>query len=168
MVLPEFLERPFCVWFLRRQKGTALGAVGRESTPGTLRSSKRNGPSLRGNNWGHASGGNLHGSAGARSLNAVCCRLFLPPFQKFRSGLFWCLVVLGTRLDNTGCYHVDDTGVGKRNRIDPEHCNNQPILAQDTEAGRRPSATGRRMDEVARPKGAAWWPIVSLARRAGK
>jgi hypothetical protein len=58
-------------------------------------------------------------------------------------------LVLGTRPEavsftcgatNTGCYHVDDTGVGKRNRIDPEHCNNQPLLARDTEAGRRPPA----------------------------
>ena len=61
----------------------------------------------------------------------------------------WSLLALGTRPEpvsftcratNTGCCHVDDTGVGKRNRIDPEHCNNQSLLARDTEAGRRPSA----------------------------
>jgi hypothetical protein len=34
-----------------------------------------------------------------------------------------------------GCCHVDGGQFGSCNRIDPEHCNNQPVLAWDIKAG---------------------------------
>jgi hypothetical protein len=93
-------------------------------------------------------------------------RRSLPPVPGIprRSFRHWPVLNLGTRAvpfslissaTTTGSRHaVGTSDVGNRNRVDPEHCNNWPLLSRRAEAGRRPAAPHRRMGEVARPKAA--------------